>query len=64
MSGQRIKEAWETGNVDDAPLMGGQSIGLIRDVPSCRELLERMAQEALEHLDRVNKMIYGPGHFR
>ena len=61
ISGQRIKEAWETGNVDDAPLMVGQSIGLIRDVPSCRELLERMAQEAREHLDRVNKMIYGSG---
>jgi nitronate monooxygenase len=57
MSGQRIKEAWETGNVDYAPLMVGQSIGLIRDVPSCRELLERMATEAREHLDRVNRMM-------
>ncbi|HOD27771.1 MAG TPA: nitronate monooxygenase [Syntrophales bacterium] len=57
MSGQRIKEAWETGNVDYAPLMVGQSIGLIRDVPSCRELLERMAKEAREHLARVNTMI-------
>jgi len=43
--------------VDYAPLMVGQSIRFIRDIPSCKELLERMAKEAKEHLARVNKMI-------
>ena len=45
MSGTRIKEAWETGNVNLAPFMVGQSIGLIHDIPTCRELLEKMARE-------------------
>lgn len=57
MSGKRIKEAWETGNVDLAPLMVGQSIGLIKDIPRCQELIVRMAKEAVEHLARVNKMV-------
>src|SRR5512133_1075484 len=53
LAGPRIKEAWEKGDVDYAPLMVGQSIGLIRDIPTCAELLERMAAEADEHLERA-----------
>ncbi|MBN1495641.1 MAG: nitronate monooxygenase [Spirochaetes bacterium] len=56
MSGKRVKEAWETGNVDIAPMMMGQSVGLIQDVPSCKELIERMAAEAKEDIDRVRKL--------
>jgi nitronate monooxygenase len=55
-SGERIKEAWETGNVEMAPLMVGQSIGLIKDVPTCRELLERMSRECAETLERSGRM--------
>jgi NAD(P)H-dependent flavin oxidoreductase YrpB (nitropropane dioxygenase family) len=50
LSGQRVKQAWETGDVESAPLMVGQSIGLIHDIPTCQELLERMASEAKERL--------------
>lgn len=50
MSGLRVKEAWEKGDVDYAPLMVGQAIGLIQDIPSCQELLERMATEARSYL--------------
>jgi len=46
LSGQKVKEAWETGDVNYAPLMVGQSIGLINDIPTCQELLDRMAAEA------------------
>jgi nitronate monooxygenase len=45
LSGQKVKEAWETGDVNYAPLMVGQSIGLIHDIPTCQELMERMAEE-------------------
>lgn len=48
LAGQKVKEAWETGKVDYAPLMVGQSIGLIKDVPTCAELLDGMAKEARE----------------
>jgi len=55
-SGLRVKQAWETGDVEDAPLMVGQSIGLINDVPTCRELLADMARECAETLDRAGRM--------
>jgi NAD(P)H-dependent flavin oxidoreductase YrpB (nitropropane dioxygenase family) len=57
LSGQRIKDAWETGDVDYAPLMVGQSIGLIQDIPTCRELLDRMAGEAVEHLEKAARLV-------
>jgi len=57
LSGLRIKQAWETGDVNFAPLMVGQSIGLIQDIPTCKELLERMGTEALEVMGEVQKKI-------
>jgi len=57
LSGQRVKEAWETGDVDYAPLMVGQSIGFIKDIPTCRELLDRMGCEAAACLDRAKKSL-------
>jgi len=56
LAGQKVKQAWETGDVDYAPLMVGQSIGLISDIPTCAELLERMASEAKEQLARAGKL--------
>lgn len=52
LSGQRVREAWKKGDVDYAPLMVGQSIGFIHDIPTCRELLDRMAAEARACLAR------------
>jgi len=57
LAGDRIKEAWEKGNVDSAPLMVGQSIGLIKEVLSCQDLLETMARGAEGCLARVNQMV-------
>jgi len=56
LSGQKVKEAWETGDVNYAPLMVGQSIGLINDIPTCQELLERMAAEAKACSSRAAKL--------
>ncbi|KAF0155609.1 MAG: 2-nitropropane dioxygenase [Syntrophaceae bacterium] len=56
LSGQKVKEAWETGDVNYAPLMVGQSIGLIHDIPTCKELMERMAAEAKERSARAAKL--------
>jgi NADH:quinone reductase (non-electrogenic) len=46
INGERMRRAWDDGDVESAPLMVGQSIGLIQDVPTCRELLETMGREA------------------
>ncbi|HOD15011.1 MAG TPA: nitronate monooxygenase [Spirochaetota bacterium] len=56
MSGQRVKEAWETGNVDIAPMMMGQSVGLVKDIPTCKELITRMVAEARAEIARVGKL--------
>jgi len=56
IAGERVRRAWESGNVDDAPMMMGQSVGLIKDIPSCREIIERMAAEAETEIDRVKKL--------
>lgn len=58
MSGERIKEAWEGGNVESAPLMVGQSIGLIKKVLTCQELLDTMVQEAALCLARTRQMVF------
>jgi NADH:quinone reductase (non-electrogenic) len=55
IAGERMKRAWEDGDVDVAPMMVGQSIGLINDVPTCKEVIERMVKEAGERLKEVGK---------
>lgn len=46
LAGQRAAQAWQTGDVDGAALMVGQSIGLIKEIVSCRDLIEGMVREA------------------
>ena len=50
-SGKRAKKMWqETGDWNDAMWSCGQSVGLIEDIPSCKDLVERIVKEAEEHL--------------
>ncbi len=56
IAGERMKQAWDDGDVNVAPLMVGQSIGLIHDVPTCKELMERMEKEAQETITMVSKL--------
>jgi nitronate monooxygenase len=46
ITGQRVKQAWQSGDVESAAFMVGQSIGLINDVPTCKELLDKMVSDA------------------
>ena len=57
ISGQRVKEAWEFGNVDNAPMMMGQSVGLVKDIPTCKDLIERIVMEARSDIERVTNII-------
>ena len=52
MIGERSKEAWNTGDVEMAPLAVGQSIGLIKEVMGCADLLDWMVKEAEAILGR------------
>merc|ERR1712190_428785 len=50
-SGQRTKKMWqETGEWDDGMWSCAQSVGLIDDVPTCKELIERIVGEAEKRL--------------
>ena len=57
VSGERVLNAWETGDINAAPMMVGQSIGLIHSVPTCAELLKDMMQEAVEKISAVQANI-------
>jgi NAD(P)H-dependent flavin oxidoreductase YrpB (nitropropane dioxygenase family) len=57
-SGQRTKAMWQqTGDWDDAMWSCSQSVGLINDVPTCSELLVRIAAEAEEQLTKASKAV-------
>jgi nitronate monooxygenase len=59
ISGQRSEKAWENGDVDGVPLAVGQSIGLIKEIVSCRELLEMMVREAEHILSEIQRRLRG-----
>ena len=45
MSGLRMKQAYEAGDAEDAILTAGQSLGLIKSIPTCQELIDGMIAE-------------------
>lgn len=53
--GVRQQTIWETGDVEAGLMPVGQSIGLIHDVVSCKELIERMVKEAEKLLKDASK---------
>lgn len=50
VAGARGRAALEAGDIDGGVITAGQCVGLIHDVPSCAELIERMVAEAREHI--------------
>jgi nitronate monooxygenase len=53
VAGARGRAALESGEVHNGVVSAGQCIGLIDDIPTCAELLERMVRECREHLERA-----------
>ncbi len=52
-------EVWEQGNMNVGSINVGQSIGLIKDVVSCREFIERMVKEAEQVIAGVKVKVGG-----
>lgn len=46
ISGERAKTVWKEGNAEEAMLTIGQSVGRITDIPSVRDLVPRIMDEA------------------
>jgi NAD(P)H-dependent flavin oxidoreductase YrpB (nitropropane dioxygenase family) len=56
VAGARGKLALNTGDVDGGVISAGMVIGLIDDVPTCAELIQRIVRECREHLSAAAKM--------
>jgi nitronate monooxygenase len=52
VAGARGRQALEGGDIDHGLVWAGQCLGLIDDVPTCAELIERMVAECRERLGR------------
>ena len=52
VAGPRQREAWLEGNKDGGVITTGMVVGLIDDIPSCSELVERIVAEAAEIVER------------
>lgn len=53
VAGVRGRAALEAGEINGGVVSAGLCIGLIDDVPTCADLIERMVRECREHLDRA-----------
>jgi NAD(P)H-dependent flavin oxidoreductase YrpB (nitropropane dioxygenase family) len=47
----------DTGKVDEGLVSLGQSVGLIHDIPTVKELIDRMVEEAMEARERLDKVM-------
>ena len=54
VAGARGRAARESGHVNDGVVSAGQVVGLIDDVPTCAELIQRMVKECRESLARAS----------
>jgi len=57
VSGARGREALASGAIDAGLIWAGMGIGLMDDVPSCAELVERIVAECREALARATTFI-------
>ena len=47
VSGEKSRAVLETGDIDHGIIWGGQTVGLIKDVPTVKELVDRIISEAV-----------------
>ena len=57
VSGARGRAALESGAPENGLLWAGQAIGIIDDVPSCAELIERIVTECRSALERGSRLM-------
>jgi nitronate monooxygenase len=53
VAGIRGRDSWQRGEVNGGVLTAGMVIGLIDDIPTCAELIERMTRDCRAHLTRA-----------
>ncbi len=56
VAGAKGRNAMQTGEVDAGIVSAGMVVGLIKDIPSCKELIDRIVRECREALAAAGKM--------
>jgi len=56
ISGERAKRSYISGDVNDAVIACGQVVGLIRDIPSVKEIIDGIISEAKLIMQRLHNM--------
>jgi len=56
LSGQRGRKAYDTGDFSQATISVGQTVGLIHDIPSAKEIIDRIISEAQIIIQRLYKL--------
>ncbi len=51
-----LKAGLVEGNTEAGVLASGQVVGMIDDLPSCRELIDRIMTEAVERIDALSAL--------
>lgn len=54
MAGARGRKVFETGDTNAGVWSAGQAAGLIKDIPTCAELSQRIERDAMEALSRAS----------
>ncbi len=57
VAGSRGRAALESGAVDDGLLWAGMGVGLMDDVPTCAELIERIVRDCRTALSRASQLV-------
>ncbi|MCJ1313197.1 hypothetical protein MMC25_006874 [Agyrium rufum] len=61
VSGKRGREVFINGDVDHGVWTAGQVIGLIHDIPTCADLIQRIEREAEETLRKTSSLLIDEG---
>lgn len=59
VSGQRGRAALQSGEVNSGLVWAGQTVGMVQDVPTCADLLERMVADCRAALARASNLAIG-----
>ena len=56
VSGERVKRAFHSGDINDAIIYCGQGVGLIHDIPTVKEIIDRIIAEAAQAQQRLSAL--------
>jgi nitronate monooxygenase len=56
ISGEKVREAYNSGNISEALFTIGQAIGLVHDVPSVKEIIDGIISEASRIVERLHNI--------